>query len=534
MVSLRHLPGLALLGVLAAAAPLASALPGPAGPLQDPDQDRESLEELRRWVERYGRSHRPLDLDDFQELDGFVADLRMQQIAEPDLRHEIVLGLLDLAGARPPGPGSRNFDRLYQPDAQTRSVQKRGRKAVARCLAADGSGDLARWIATSVLSLPGVHPIARRVAAVEVLAGEHHQATRLAIFSCAVAPERALREAAMEALVGWQDDGVHRFMLSQLERSAEDPSWVSPRQVRLHFGSLILPADSAASETLSLVCTEAMLSRDWREALRALQLQSALKDEPAVPPLIEALAVWVGRRKTEGSSRRIEGEIVQELERRSGRSIGAHPERWATWWKLRSSGKERNPGSRRDPGQVTKSFFGLRPMTDKVVFVLDRSGSMSQNFGGTGKERHEEAVDQLMALLEGLGPDVRFRVILFDDKVSSWSNALKNATPANLTSVRTWLHNHGPRGGTNLRPAVEQAMRLDRKGRPDLRKLEADTVIVLCDGGTAEGAGWVRPTLASANEEACLKFHCVQVGGGGDGTLRLLASESGGDFVRVP
>ena len=533
MVPPRHLSGLALLGVLALA-PAPAAAARPTQGVAEPEADRSTLEQLSRWVVRYGRSHRPLDAEDFQELDSMVADLRMQQIAEPDLRHEIVLGLLDLAGVRPPGPGSRNFDRLYQADAQTQAVQKRGRKAIERMLAADGSGQLARWLATSVLSLPGVHPIGRRVAAVEVLAGEHRDETRLAIFACAVAPERALREAAMEALVGWKDDGVHRFMLSQLERSADDPEWVSPRQVRLHFGSLTLPAGSPASESLSLVCTEAMLSRDWREALRGLQLQTALRDETAVPSLIESLAVWVGRRKTEGSSRRLEGEIVDELQRRSGRSIGPHPERWATWWKLRASGKDRNPDSRRDPGQVTKSFFGLRPMTDKVVFVLDRSGSMRQDFGGSGKARHREAIDQLMALLEGLGPDTRFRVILFDDKVSSWSNSLKPATPANLASVRTWMHNHGPRGGTNLKPAVERAMRLDRKGRPDLRKLEADTVIVLCDGGTAEGAGWVRPTLASANEEACLKFHCVQVGGGGDGTLRTLARGSGGDFVRVP
>ena len=76
-------------------------------------------------------------------------------------------------------------------------------------------------------------------------------------------------------------------------------------------------------------------------------------------------------------------------------------------------------------------------------------------------------------------------------------------------------------------------MHLMPDGMPDLAVLEADTVIVLCDGETEEGPGWVEPFLRSVNQRARVVFHCVRIGAAGDGTLEKLAGGSGGDFVRV-
>ncbi len=59
-------------------------------------------------------------------------------------------------------------------------------------------------------------------------------------------------------------------------------------------------------------------------------------------------------------------------------------------------------------------------------------------------------------------------------------------------------------------------------------------MIVLCDGETAEGRSWVWPWWREVAEETCVRFHCVQLGGGGNGTLEALAEVSGGEFVRVP
>jgi hypothetical protein len=58
-------------------------------------------------------------------------------------------------------------------------------------------------------------------------------------------------------------------------------------------------------------------------------------------------------------------------------------------------------------------------------------------------------------------------------------------------------------------------------------------VIVLCDGATSEGAGWVARWLAEENERAQLVFHCVQLGADGNGTLQALSEGSDGEFLRV-
>ena len=185
-------------------------------------------------------------------------------------------------------------------------------------------------------------------------------------------------------------------------------------------------------------------------------------------------------------------------------------------------------------------FFGLRPMTDRVTFVLDASGSMQEVFGagtfsgsaGGGRTRLREAVTQMSRCLEQLGPKTRFSVVLFSDGARRWRMELQSATAANISAAGRWVLDVGPGGGTNLRPGIERAMRL-KKGQVDLDALEADTVIVLCDGETAEGAAWVRPFLRRHNDEARVLFHAVRIGGRDDGSLRSLCEESGGDFVQV-
>lgn len=91
----------------------------------------------------------------------------------------------------------------------------------------------------------------------------------------------------------------------------------------------------------------------------------------------------------------------------------------------------------------------------------------------------------------------------------------------------------GARGGTVLSPAIHEALRLGPKGQVNLEELEIDTVIVLCDGETQDGPTWVTPLLEAIGEETAVRFHGVQIGGFGDGTLQQLADLTGGRFLRV-
>ena len=56
--------------------------------------------------------------------------------------------------------------------------------------------------------------------------GRREPALQLAIMASALDSDRDVREAAMRALVGWADEGVHRFMLMQLARTRSSPDWI--------------------------------------------------------------------------------------------------------------------------------------------------------------------------------------------------------------------------------------------------------------------------------------------------------------------
>lgn len=495
-----------------------------------------NLEELEAWLDDFRRNGPQTSPENVARLSQLTSDLRMIALTSPSRRPAVVLGLLDVAGVRSSEEVrvARRTRGISPPAPQTRRVRALGERELRALMNADSEETLPAWLAANVLASSS-QPADRRLAAVRLLDSVHAPSTRLALFGCAVDEDsRELRELATSALVGWDDDGVHTFMLGQLERQRVDSEWVTRSSIRRHFASVSLDPRTSSGRAIYAMTRSGMVSPDWREAFRALQLIVAVRDDPAVPALIDGLALWIDRRENDIGSRRIENEIVQELQRRSGRRIGAHPDRWRQWWRVTSE-KLGSPEDQEERATETTwaGFFGLRPVTDRVVFVIDRSRSMRQPFGDQDMTRYSAAIEQMTGFLRELGPQTRFRVVVFSAEFDSWKDRLQPATKANLRSAERWLRYRTPEGGTFLEPAIRHVLRLDDEGRPDLSRLEADTVIVLCDGETAEGPGWVSALLEGPNEEAALAFHSVLIGGDDDGTLPALAAGSGGDFVKV-
>lgn len=481
----------------------------------------------REWIARYGEVGNDWEA---ASADALVRELTALELRAPERRFEVALALLDLAGLRPRGTGPMQPDDAYRPDGRTESVRKLAVHALEGLLATDSRGELARELAVRVVIDARGQPLARRVAALELFAGKYRRETELALLYESDSDTPVVRRAALRALVGWPDDPVHSRMARELERSLLAPDVRTSGFALEHFQSTVLPTTSAACDVVEGYLSRGAASQDWRVATRALRVAPALSNDDAVPLLIAALTVWVGRRGTDGGSLRIETEIARELERRSKRRLGPHPERWRTWWQAQQ--QRRASGANADPDPETVAeFFGLRPATDRVVFVVDRSGSMDDELGTGGTTRWRAAIAQLLGFVERLGPTGRFRVVLFSDQTWSQSRDLRRATPQSIASLKNWLSGQAPAGGTELRPAIQDALGVDERGRL-VGELEADSVVVLCDGLTAEGPSWVRPFLESVNSERCVVFYAVQIGGGGDGTLNELAQRTGGQFVQ--
>jgi hypothetical protein len=496
------------------------------------------LERFHTWFERLRRSRDSLEGRPQEEMRTMIGDLRTSWALDPVRENDIALVLLDFMGWCTPAANVLG--------AQSRASE--ARELSLEALRAHVDPEFTRWITRDILAVRS-QPLERRVAALAVLAPDHGPALLLPLLSCAREDEPRIRMPALEQLVGWDDPGVHALFLDELARGSTPEGHVPTTLVdqstgawslaEAHFGKVMLAPLSPFAARLAGIVEHGLASSDWREVSRAVSLSRPLEAEAVIPFLIEALRRWKAREEAGVQALRVEMEIVRALENRSGRKLGLMPTDWSAWWRALSRGelKGAGPETGRYHEGTRPGFFGLHPATDRVTFVIDRSGSMDtalvQGTDGPKRTRWQEAVEQLLGFLDGIGKHARFSVILFHEYSEEWRPTLLDANEENKKTARAWLTGNHPGGGTALQGAISRAMRIAPDGTPDLAVLEADTIIVLCDGETAEGPGWVEPFLRTANQRARVVFHCVQIGAGGDGTLEKLAAGTGGDFVRV-
>ena len=476
------------------------------------------IRRLEVWTSRWKRTKGPRDQQAIPELRALLGELRTYEDKTPSARGPAARALLELTlledGTEsqqpmphsPPRMGRKELERRLDDEDEERSAPARD---VLAGIAADPEAD-----------------VSLRMAAVELLAGRFLTGTLASLLTAARSVDPALRDLAQRAVAGWPNAGLHEFFLEEL--AAER---ASVEAVRVHFDTVQDDLTETAWTRLRDAVGTMLRGESWRVATRAGRLVPLLDTPRAVPLLIESLRVWNERMGTPNGSRRIRQEILWELQRRSGRSLGTRPESWELWWQRVNDGSIALPDEGEGRVFTSASFFGLPVVSDRLVFVLDRSASMKETFGTGRRSRYDEAIDQLLRYLDTSGPETRFGVVFFNDRPQRWKRSLVEATEANRTKLTRWLAKLGPAGSTHLQDAVFDAVGYKR-GKLKLEALEADTVVVLCDGETFNGPDWVRPWLEEI-EGAEVIFHCVQVGGESDGTLRQLARISGGELVEV-
>ncbi len=153
-----------------------------------------------------------------------------------------------------------------------------------------------------------------------------------------------------------------------------------------------------------------------------------------------------------------------------------------------------------------------------MVFVVDRSGSMTDTSGGTNKL--ELAKEATIRAIELLSPNDRVGVIAFDD-TAQWVVEMTDLTDADEVIARVGTLRAG--GGTSILAGV-QAMG---------QVLPAETgeikhVILLTDGG-ADDSGLVR-IIRNLNTEYGITLSSVGVGSGAAGFLPDLADAGDGRY----
>ena len=196
-----------------------------------------------------------------------------------------------------------------------------------------------------------------------------------------------------------------------------------------------------------------VIQADWRQPARAIRLLVA-PPEARIGVLLDALVIWDRRARGEPPGSCV--PVPPPALRRSVASASApSPDPGSTggWTSVSPGASAGERGVRgatkglKEPGS-SAGFFGLRPDSDRVTFVIDIPEAANR-WGTTQSTRFEEAVEQLVHFeaapedTASTSPSTRHR----------WSPAWSLSGLTNLARARQSLLARAPGGGTNRLPS---------------------------------------------------------------------------------
>jgi len=168
----------------------------------------------------------------------------------------------------------------------------------------------------------------------------------------------------------------------------------------------------------------------------------------------------------------------------------------------------------------TTSFFGVATRSAKVVYVLDRSGSMGE------KGRLDAAKQELLSSLRQLPADASFQVIVYnsmDDILVGHADELVPATPENVGCAAEALRDLEPVGGTKHLPALTVALRM----RPDV-------IYFLTDADDLTEAEQITITRLNTTHAVFHTIELTRIHCGSPGMpMQVLARTTGGTYTAI-
>jgi HEAT repeat protein len=282
----------------------------------------------------------------------------------------------------------------------------------------------------------------------------------------------------------------------------------------------LLRSAAAEAKLVELLADEAPEVR-----LAAIEGALELRVTKAIPVLIELL-------ETDGLGIRTQAKRALELLTGLDHGSGG---RWRLWWDTEHqsfelpsrSGAERmrneraaRPGSIEERTTVPPTFFDLPLKSDRIAFVLDRSGSMTSKMA-SGQSRNAVVLGEALETLSVLEDTAMVNVVFFTTKAWSWRESLDTLHPRNRRSLRSFLQTQGdPAGGTDLLQGTLRAL-MDPK---------VEELVLLTDGFTVKEEATLDRLLRELEVRAC-RVHTVSVGG--RSLLLTALSEATGGSARV-
>lgn len=389
------------------------------------------------------------------------------------------------------------------------------------------NADTASQIATSFRRQMRSKRLESRVEAVQKLAEIPADDAAKLLFEYAFTDEAPqVRQAAVDALHGYDDQiAVARGLLEQLgaqrrmdERvslalpvlAASPDKEVQDEAVRYLdeflgtpkgdvgllnslMDALGLAGDSAASvKTLELLSRAKFFDAHFGYRRSLVMALGQIREPEAVHLLIQLMP------RTDGLVRH---DLVLGLTRATGETFGNDDRRWTDWWNGRAAEyklptvvddqQQQQSQSQYDGPQ----YYGIPIFAQRIVFVIDTSGSM------TGA-RIAAAKRELLAAVEALPASTEFDVVAYNSGVHPWQPKLVKADDETKKLLSRAVASQ-PAGGTTSSHAALQAA----------FKLEPEAIYFLSDGNPTDATPpQILTDITKLNREKRISLHTIGIG----------------------
>jgi hypothetical protein len=273
----------------------------------------------------------------------------------------------------------------------------------------------------------------------------------------------------------------------------------------------------------------------WSTRLTALHALEKLAVPASVGEIVARFPDQTGRMRV---------EFGKTLFHMTGQTFGPRHQPWRAWWEKEGKSGFKIPSASalklaqeeleiaRLKETTDARFFGIRIISERVIFIIDVSGSMdeltrSRYVNQKGLPRITKAKEELLASLDALNPKSFFNIVPFSGGAYSWRPRMEAWSPETLASAREFVSKLGAGGGTNLIDAMFMA----------LSDPEVDTIFVLSDGEPTAGPitdpKSIRRAVGLTNRSRGVVIHSIAIGTSLK-ILEWLAEDSGGSYRSFP
>lgn len=286
---------------------------------------------------------------------------------------------------------------------------------------------------------------------------------------------------------------------------------------------------------------------DWNVRSASVRALAKLRSRNAVAALIGRI---------EGETGRLRTDIADALKSLTGRNFRSNVGQWQKWLEDFGDSFEvpvELPKSTEEEAleKVGMTFFGVRSESQKVLFILDVSGSMAEPMRSytnsdkntTGDTRISVAKRELLQAIAGIEEGGTFNILLYSNDVWGWSDEPVIMNEEVRVEVTEFVQGLEVQGGTNLFGAIKGGLDACRGGarRKDIGSPKwitptYDTVFLLSDGAPSTGVSTDREDIldmaAEENSDMSVTINTIGLSAAQDAILmRRLAEQTGGNYV---